>query len=819
MRLGLLKRKLSSLLVLFFFCTPYLHAQAKDFAVVYNDFSGGFDDWTPAASMDKKRSPNTQNLVIDEALGKARKRNGYSNCGNIPSGNVPVAVFNFTPSPGDERLIISDSINFYETTDCVNFVTISTVQTAATMPDCEMVYGELWCVNGSDAPWRWDGSTKVDMDGTGTTPDIPDGSFIEFEKGRVWVGRIGSSRSSLFFSGLTNIAGDIITPSSSTAWPAANEIFINKDDGDVLHGLASYLGTIFPFKAKSIYKITGNDEFSFGVERVLSDFGTNSNHSIVEIDGLLNVLGITGLFQFDGTNANRILDNRSALFTDIFQPEISNDGKTWTTQEDWNAGTFSATTSTNIIGSVELSSHTILVDDFSDGDFSGNPVWTVGAGAWSISGGKLQVDPTSCIVCYIRTPLTQVYGTWKFTLGRGDVARDTGAQFLTNTAQGFSCLASQRSYEIRREATVAKFYRCINQSFVALCSFSTNSGDVDFRIERNGSNFKVFADDVQKCSFSDGNVVSSTFFILGGAETLVTKTYDNIDTSTYATSGIWESEAIDGESDLSSWGKVDFKFDKKGETLDFFKRLAATEGGLSSAEYISVLSGQRISTTTLRFVQFKATFSHIANNNAVSPELQDIVIGWQRGGKASLFPWAESWKNRYWLSYAVQGSSEKAKILIKSREPSKAVMSYIGVAVDAFTDIGETFYAVSASTDDVFILDSGFRDDANAIDAFWETPDDTMGLAFNHKYLHYIMIDYEKTGLGDFQVGYSTNIGSTFNDGTIFQTGTGRALGRVDTGSGPNTQYRFRFRNNVIDEQMEVHGLTVIGVSEPSFIP
>jgi hypothetical protein len=71
------------------------------------------------------------------------------------------------------------------------------------------------------------------------------------------------------------------------------------------------------------------------------------------------------------------------------------------------AGTYTV----SVIGS--CGGATGVVDNFSDGNFTANPVWTSELGGWQVSSGYLRGDNT-VTVDKIRTPSTQAYGTWNF---------------------------------------------------------------------------------------------------------------------------------------------------------------------------------------------------------------------------------------------------------------------------------------------------------------------------------------------------------------------------------------------------------------------
>lgn len=793
-------------------------AQQQDVFVSYRDFSGGFVDWIPATNLEPNQSPNAQNLIIDPVGSGAKKRKGVKACGSLPSGLAAVGAFKFWASPGDERLVVTDSVNWYETADCTVFKTITTDNTDNTMPDCEMVYGNLWCLNGINAAWYWNGTSTQTLNGNNSTPTVPIGAHIEFCGGRVWITRTGSARSSAFFSALSNTAGEDIVPSSSTAWPAANEIFFGKDDGDQIEGLKCYRNVPHVFKQRSIWRVSGEDEFSFGSEKILDGFGTKSNHSIVETDGLLNSLDANSIYVFDGQNADPVLDVRSPLFNSIQKPATTNDGKTWTTQGDWNAGTFSNTSSSKTVGSVILSSTTETEDDFSDGNFTSNPVWTVqGGGTWQVSGGRLTVSGALGFD-YISTPSTQAYGSWEFDLAAPGGNTSGCFSFISQGTDDRQCAANVGSsaYLIyRQRADVVQLK--LNQT--VLCQFSGVPGVQSFRIERNADNvFKVFSGGNQVCSVSDGSLTTSSNMMLAYSATSWDG-LDNLKVWHYAASGTYTTEAFDHSTALTAHGTFIVEDALNGETLTYQVRTGTSSDMNAATAYRSISNGQSISTTTHRFSQYRANLSRATNDTASTPELKLINVTWLEGGNPVLIPWAGNWEGRYVVFTATGSSTQKLTAIVKSRSPLKSVMPWRDMDVAAFERVGDAYYGVSSSSAQISTIFDGYRDLSAAIDAFWETKDTDFGLPFNYKWVHWIYSQYDRTGSGNLTVSASTSSGAGWTDYTEFQTGSGLTSERAGVDIGPATSWRFRVRQNSIDDQMHVFGFMPSGVALKADVP
>jgi hypothetical protein len=96
---------------------------------------------------------------------------------------------------------------------------------------------------------------------------------------------------------------------------------------------------------------------------------------------------------------------------------------TWlqTSQADWEADSLSNIDTASAPGSFSIKALWDLIDDFADGDYTADPVWTVHAGSWSVASGKLKstIAAGGGLAC-ISTPSTKTTGTWAFAASNSD---------------------------------------------------------------------------------------------------------------------------------------------------------------------------------------------------------------------------------------------------------------------------------------------------------------------------------------------------------------------------------------------------------------
>jgi hypothetical protein len=92
--------------------------------------------------------------------------------------------------------------------------------------------GPLYAMNGTDTPLQWTGSGNV-ASWTASSGSVPNGTMCKLHANRVWVAGVSANPSRLYWS-------DVGDP---RAWPAANVVDLDPQDGDVITGI----GTIGPY--------------------------------------------------------------------------------------------------------------------------------------------------------------------------------------------------------------------------------------------------------------------------------------------------------------------------------------------------------------------------------------------------------------------------------------------------------------------------------------------------------------------------------------------------------------------------------------------
>jgi hypothetical protein len=330
------------------------------------------------------QTPNANNTWVDEKPGSVITAPGYRKVGAIPSGNpVTFCINYFKASSGTQTFVVSDNATVWTTVDFQNFtVIIGTGSSFTALSSAFQLRGmvirdKLWLTNGSDSVHTFDGTTVVSLDGTGSTPTVPKGRYINYHDERVWLYHIPSNRSQVAFSVLTDSGGTIIAPDNANAWPSSNTLQISEGDADYGTGLLVYRGYLYLFKQYSIWRLIGYDEYTYTRVKCRASTGTRFNESLQVVDSLVHMIGVDGIYVFDGEEADRISDiidpataSQSAFgFNQLQQPNSNNQFWEVAATADWNAGT----KMTNVSVDDELA---IAAADDSQADFQAGALFT-----------------------------------------------------------------------------------------------------------------------------------------------------------------------------------------------------------------------------------------------------------------------------------------------------------------------------------------------------------------------------------------------------------------------------------------------------------
>ena len=809
-----------------------LYAEQKA-TVSFRDFTGGLNDTIPSIYLQPNESPNAQNVVFDEFPGQLQKRGGAKEIGRIPATSTGTFIMSLKRADGSEYLIARDSATLYSTKDGVNYTILKGDLNPSFSLDCEIIYNDVWCVDGSTWVIKATTGNAILLDGSPSGEARPPiAKYIEFENDIVWLANSTGSKSGVFFSRLTNDQGFLIRPDSTTAWLFDNEIRVSPDDGDIIYGIKRFRGDIYAFKSKSIHGIFGGDE-KYETQRIIGNVGTRFNNAIIEDDaGLLNFMGNDAFYVFDGVNIRRTSDKIKNNFSTIFQPTVNQSQKLWTTETDWNNGSFlSDTTSSRTVGNLEIL-ETRFLDGFEDNNYTTSPSWVLLKGTMTIYNSSMTIGGTfgndANLISLSTGPSLVSTGTWKFdfrmpttTISSGHLAASYIGFFangknaynlqINNTFAGGLTLALTADTNM---GSALGTQNCRQNQGVIVNTFSI-SRDTEIHhveIERNAnSSFNLYLDSQLKGSGSSSYLSgfsSMSICMESDGPSTVQDDFPYLDNFEIpVASGVYQSEVFDTGGNIGEWGAFETNENRGEGTINYLYR-AGPASDLTSHPWGVISPGVRIDTaTTNRYIQWLATFTAINPIVLNYPNLERLTINWSVAGDSVRSPVAHLWKRKYMVSVSTTGTSNNRVIFVRSESDINSWMKYTGWDIRGFTHYDDKLYAVDSSTNKIVQLDVGDNDYGGGIDAFWQTKDEVFGSPSHKKRLIEIGADFESTGNFNLSVDVSTNTGISFSTKTASLNGQGRNIERITTSGFNGYQYRFKIGNSEAGQQMKVYGI------------
>lgn len=202
--------------------------------------------------------------------------------------------------------------------------------------------GPLFGMNGTDTPQQWDGSAGTSGSWTAVSGSLPNGTMCLQHMNRLFVAGVAANPSRLYWSAL----GD------PTAWPAANVLDLDPNDGESITGLGLVGPYLVAFKRHKTFLVTDSNT---GANRRISDsVGCASPRSIATGPGGMFFLSDErGVYEFDGRkltplsddiqpNIDAIVTNQKQNATGYFYQghyylSICNSGSTNNQTLDWDS--------------------------------------------------------------------------------------------------------------------------------------------------------------------------------------------------------------------------------------------------------------------------------------------------------------------------------------------------------------------------------------------------------------------------------------------------------------------------------------------------
>lgn len=237
------------------------------------DFHAGLWTSRPAHSLPPGAATICRNVDFSRACGRIAKRRGIQiDQASLGAGKI-TGMHQFIQSTGSKFNLASSGSNVYRVT---GGVWTSIYAGAMANADCNFVtFSDLTIMVSSTEPtMKWDGVAAAMAVLLGTPPS--NGKCICVWQNRVWIANTSAGKSRLHYSN----AG---LPEDWTTAGGAGFLDINLNDGDEITGIIAVGPSLYIFKNRTVYRITGVSPSTFQVTPIILGRGCVSQRSIVSM--------------------------------------------------------------------------------------------------------------------------------------------------------------------------------------------------------------------------------------------------------------------------------------------------------------------------------------------------------------------------------------------------------------------------------------------------------------------------------------------------------------------------------------------------------
>lgn len=790
---------------------------------IVDDFSGGLNTSVVPHKLNKSFSPALSNVLIDETPGQIRKRKGFNIVGSSVNMNGISFMAKYVKADNTEVLIVSDGQSVAETEDFVNFISIKTGLSNQADLDSVQVEDEMWFTNGVNAVFKWDGTTTTDLDGTGSTPDVPKGKYIEYWQNRVWLFNLDTDASSLRFSSLTGADGTVISPSSNTAWGASNQLFVNKGNGQDGTGMKDDWGTLIIYKENSIYRVVGDNEFNYYIQKVEDDAGAVSDKTIIYLDGYQYFLGLNGIYKFNGVEAKRI--------SDAIKDDVATFYKTIAKTNNITFNYVNFSTAPPNVKNIEIDEFGRLYTQTA----------TIRSPNLEITGcdeGQSAVGLPPCYDGPRFAPLANVDSTYEGVV-YGLNSPNSNMQltnlkgYLSQYTYSYVTGWCDTVYKINIFSGDGSVYSSTYTSntisasiappliYVATLTFTTN------QIPWDPNDTTISSVTVRYSVVSTANCISPypadsrNAIILSRLDELQIDETLAFQRDIFIPDSYIFTSHIGTATQINSWASFNSERDINGGTIEYVYRTTDTHiSNLSSIPYKSVVPGasivETVAASTNAYIQWIATFTP----NGTTPNyLTNVIANYNLSGSNIDKAYATQWDNRYWLSVTTDASLGSRIIYVKAKDTNPipdAFVKFEGLNVTSFAEFNDFLYAGGKSTDSIKQLDVGDQDNNQAITSYYETPELTLGNNYFKKNILSVMVDIDEQTSSTLDIQTSDDGADFVSSTRALTTDTRQIISVNNVGGRPARYYKVRIENSDISKDMKLNGIAVI--YKPTFI-
>ena len=252
-----------------------------------------------------------------------------------------------------------------------------------------------------------------------------------------------------------------------------------------------------------------------------------------------------------------------------------------------------------------------------------------------------------------------------------------------------------------------------------------------------------------------------------------------------------------------SWGKFDSAYVADGQTITWWMRSAATQGGLAAATWYQQTPGNIVSTVTLnQWVQYSVRINSVLYSG--TPIVGSVQINYYTGPNL-VAPCAAVWGDLYKLNVTAVGSSENDIVFQYNKEGywlPKRTNKHNNIY---FIDQDNLVSGTSESDGFVRLNEIGTQDDTTDIDSWFETK--KFELVPMVKLLRRYLVSSKSDA--DWTLSYSLD-DAAYVDVTIDLQSVVKTVNKVFAGVVRGRYVKFKIRQNSEDANWELHKLDVM---------
>jgi len=741
-----------------------------------DDFSGGLNTVLPSHKLDKKYSPYMQNVFIDN--GKIERINGYVALGSSATLSKVTGIFPFVRESGQTTFLVTDSSVTLETSDFSTWVLVSSASNTGSLLNWIQVRNKMWGFNGVDFVQTWDGTSKVILNGSNGTPNVPKFRYGAYYQDRVWGFGAPNAASDLYFSAVITTDNVVIAPDNQFAWPSINVVPVGRGDGQIGTALWIYQGQLRAGKEHSIYTIYGDNSSDYKARKEEANIGVVSNDSVRVLDGQSHFLGQTGVYR----NIERV--------SDLIQPDITriNKGVTnivtdsWDSQAEFSRGQFSGTTAT-LSGLLTVSTEPFYMNRSTyptpaSYAANNNPHISLSNPGLSLYDYRVRLSTETVPLNFFGYPTS-------LTL----VSRGTPGGCSPNVKITIKNNRTGETTDFTRMPVDTNFNE-ITYNFSVPVLFTSS--------DLSGSQFQI-------------RIEATSGLDSGCSYDFYTSTFTGFSTIKLlaATTGQFISD-VSTMNTITAWGNFDSARNTNGGAISYYYRTSTSVINITTQTWQGISPGVVINAPTInKYIQWASTIQSVADPHS---NVDNVTISHIEGQATDARAFAMDWLNRYWLTVTTTSDPTLRLTYVKSKITNTnpdAWMPIVGLPINCYAKAGNVLYGGAVTGGTVYRLDYGTNFNGSPIVSIYDTPDLPLGDYFFDKNILKYLIDGTKSGGGVMTIGTSRDEGD-FSYSTFSIAGSGRYSREITGVTRKAKTIRLRLQNGETDIGLGINNVNIL---------